>query len=182
MSSGPDPFSAHVKEVLASWGHNIGLACYLLSHGPPYPSASCPPDHMDPQQDSGPPHHLPHGHLAPPPRGIVSVCGTFAILMRPNASIFSSDRYAARMRPMFAAPPITARDLRNLSLLVASEMFVHPLVSANLDATVLRAFLVQTQPPFTCRHGSSCVQYNEFKHVEVIDDFANDKRTGDPRA
>jgi hypothetical protein len=22
---------------------------------------------------------------------------------------------------------------------------------------------------------------NEFKHVEVIDDFANDKRTGDPR-
>jgi hypothetical protein len=42
---------------------------------------------------------------------IVSVCGTFVILMRQNARIFSSDRYEARMRPPYAAPPITARDL-----------------------------------------------------------------------
>jgi hypothetical protein len=69
---------------------------------------------------------------------IVSVCGTFENLMRQNARIFSSESCAARMRH----PQRPLEIYGNLSLVVASEMFVHPLVSTSLDATVLRVLLV----------------------------------------
>jgi hypothetical protein len=65
----------------------------------------------------------------PPIATTVSLCGTFAIIMRQNARIVPSTRYAPQMRPLYAAAPLTAV---SKAVQATSVMLVPSLVTTSL--------------------------------------------------